>query len=225
MAAPRKYPDELRDRSQRLVAEAMTEDSLLSLNAAVKRVGQRVGVNPDTLRGWVKQHHIDADVRPGTMSSDSTRIKQLEGQVRELKRANEILLAARRRSRTSDRYSRPRTGHAWTNIGHIARWIHLGSGRRTSRPPTWPTTGTAQSYACGPAVTKSPCPTGAPQIKPGMSRLVRPWRSPVRSCSTGLGNTSILPVRALRPSNPRCPTTGIRSGMGRLDRSRRGTGR
>ena len=51
MPAPRKYPNELRERVQRMVAEAMTEDSSLSLDAAVKRIGPRVGIVPDTLRG------------------------------------------------------------------------------------------------------------------------------------------------------------------------------
>ena len=94
MPAPRKYPPELRERAMRLVVEARREDSELSLNAAVIRVGQRVGVNADTLRGWCKQAAIDAGERPGTTTSDAARIKQLEAENRELKRANEILLAA-----------------------------------------------------------------------------------------------------------------------------------
>ena len=48
MPAPRKYPPELRERAMRLVAEARKEDPELSLNATVVRIGQRVGVNPDT---------------------------------------------------------------------------------------------------------------------------------------------------------------------------------
>ncbi|MGN6686447.1 MAG: transposase [Actinomycetales bacterium] len=71
----------------------MEQDPELSLNAAVKRVGERVGVVPDTLRGWCKQAAIDAGQRPGTTSSDAKRIKDLEHEVRELKRPNEILLA------------------------------------------------------------------------------------------------------------------------------------
>ena len=94
MPAPRKYPPELRERSIRLVQEAMKEDSSLSMNQAVIRIGQRVGVNPDTLRGWVKQTRIDAGQAPGTTSGDAAKIKQLEAEVRELKRANEILMAA-----------------------------------------------------------------------------------------------------------------------------------
>ncbi len=78
----------------RLVQEARKEDPELSVNQAVIRIGQRVGVNPDTLRGWVKQAQIDAGERPGTTTDDALRIKQLEAEVRELKRANEILLAA-----------------------------------------------------------------------------------------------------------------------------------
>ena len=94
MPAPRKYPQELRDRAQRLVAEAREQDPELSLHQAVKRIGERVGVNPDTLRGWCKQAAIDRGERPGTTTSDAKRIKDLEHEVRELKRANEILLAA-----------------------------------------------------------------------------------------------------------------------------------
>ncbi|WP_268802405.1 transposase [Agrococcus casei] len=94
MPALRKYPPELRERAMRLVQEARKEDPELSVNQAVIRIGQRVGVNPDTLRGWVKQSQIDAGERPGTTTDDASRIKQLEAEVRELKRANEILLAA-----------------------------------------------------------------------------------------------------------------------------------
>lgn len=94
MPALRKYPQELRERAMRLVQEARKEDPELSVNQAVIRIGQRVGVNPDTLRGWVKQAQIDAGERVGTTTTDAVRIKALEAENRELKRANEILLAA-----------------------------------------------------------------------------------------------------------------------------------
>lgn len=94
MPAPKKYPQELRERAMRLVQEARKEDPELSLNAAVVRIGQRTGVNADTLRGWMKQASIDAGERAGVTTSDAKRIKDLESEVRELKRANEILLAA-----------------------------------------------------------------------------------------------------------------------------------
>jgi transposase-like protein len=77
-----------------LVAEARSEEPGLSLYQAVLRIGPRVGVNPDTLRGWVKQARIDQGEIPGRSSDDASRMRELEREVRELKRANEILLAA-----------------------------------------------------------------------------------------------------------------------------------
>lgn len=94
MPAPRKYPEELRERAKRLVVEAQEQEPGLSMNQAVLRIGPRVGVNPDTLRGWCKQAAIDSGRRPGVTTQDAARIKELEREVRELKRANEILLAA-----------------------------------------------------------------------------------------------------------------------------------
>ena len=70
------------------------QDAKLSLNAAVQRIAPRVGIVPDTLRGWCKQAEIDTGRRPGTTTSETARIRELEREVKELKRANEILLAA-----------------------------------------------------------------------------------------------------------------------------------
>lgn len=78
----------------KLVQEAREQDRELSLNAAVVRIGPRVGVRPDTLRGWCKQADIDSGRRPGTTTSEGQRIRELEREIRELGRANEILLAA-----------------------------------------------------------------------------------------------------------------------------------
>ena len=94
MSTPRKYPPELKERAIRLVLEARKADETLTLNAVVARIATRVGVNKDTLYGWCKQSAIDRGERPGTTSADARRIKELESEVRELKRANEILLAA-----------------------------------------------------------------------------------------------------------------------------------
>ncbi len=94
MPAPRKYPQELRERAVRLVAEAREQEPELSLNQAVVRIGPRVGVNKDTLRGWCKQSEIDGGRRSGTTSSEAAELKALRQEVKELKRANEILLAA-----------------------------------------------------------------------------------------------------------------------------------
>lgn len=94
MPAPRKYPKELRDRAIRLVLEARQEDPGLSLNAAVVRIAPRVGINKDTLRGWTKQAEIDTGRRPGVTTSEAAELVELRQQVKELKRANDILLAA-----------------------------------------------------------------------------------------------------------------------------------
>jgi transposase len=94
MPAPRKYPAELRERAVRLVLEAREQEPELSLNAAVVRIGERVGINKDTLRGWCRQTEIDVGRRPGITTDERARIRQLEREVHELKRANEILLAA-----------------------------------------------------------------------------------------------------------------------------------
>jgi len=64
------------------------------LNAAVQRIGQCSGIVPDTLRGWCNQADIDAGRRSGTTTDEVKAIKELQAEVRELKRANEILLAA-----------------------------------------------------------------------------------------------------------------------------------
>jgi transposase-like protein len=94
MPAPRKYPQELRERASRLLVEAREQDPELSVNAAVVRIGSRIGVNTDTLRGWVKHADSDAGRRVGTTTDDAKKITELEAEVKELKRANEILLAA-----------------------------------------------------------------------------------------------------------------------------------
>jgi transposase-like protein len=94
MPAPRKYPAELRERAVRLVLEAREQDANMTLNAAVQRIGPRVGVVPDTLRTWARQAEVDSGRRVGTTTSESAELKALRHEVKELKRANEILLAA-----------------------------------------------------------------------------------------------------------------------------------
>ena len=98
MPAPRKYSNELRERAKRLVAEAACRRGLRArAGTVVERGGaayRPACVNPDTLRGWCTQADIDAGRRPGITTGDAATIKQLEAEVRELKRANEILSAA-----------------------------------------------------------------------------------------------------------------------------------
>jgi transposase-like protein len=94
MPSGKKYPAEIHERAVRLVREAMAEEPSVSLSATVARIGQRVGVSPDTLRTWVRQDQVDQGERPGVTTADAARVKELEREVKELKRANEILLAA-----------------------------------------------------------------------------------------------------------------------------------
>jgi transposase len=61
--APRKYPDELRERSVRFACDLVESPEKLSVNAACRRVGEQLGIQPDTLRNWVKQARVDADDR------------------------------------------------------------------------------------------------------------------------------------------------------------------
>ena len=60
----------------------------------MRRVGDELGVNPETLRGWVRQARIDAGDRPGTTTEEARRTGELEKEVRELRRANAILRSA-----------------------------------------------------------------------------------------------------------------------------------
>ena len=89
MAAPRKYPDELRERATRLAVELRSDPS--TKQGAIARVAEQLGMHPETLRNWVRQAEIDGGVRPGTTSVEAERITQLEREVRELRRTNEIL--------------------------------------------------------------------------------------------------------------------------------------
>jgi transposase len=60
----------------------------------VARIAKQLGVGVESPRGWLKQADIDAGSRPGTSSADSARIAELEREVRDLRRANDILKAA-----------------------------------------------------------------------------------------------------------------------------------
>lgn len=75
-----------------LVADVAEEAG--SVTAACRRIGEQLGINSDTLRGWVKQSDVDAGRRPGVTTADAARIRQLERDNAELRRANAILRTA-----------------------------------------------------------------------------------------------------------------------------------
>jgi len=92
MAAPRKYPEELRERAVRMALDLRRDPATRS--GALRRVGDQLGINPETLRNWVTQAEVDAGERAGTTSDEARRVVELEREVRELRRANEILKTA-----------------------------------------------------------------------------------------------------------------------------------
>jgi transposase len=87
-----KYSPEVRERAVRMVQEHRGEYP--SLWAAVESIAAKIGCAPHTLLEWVKKHQIDTGLRDGVTSEDRDRIKALEREVRELRRANEILKLA-----------------------------------------------------------------------------------------------------------------------------------
>jgi len=92
MVAPRKYPDELRERAIRLALDARKDPA--SRTGACTRIGEQLGINSETLRGWVAQAEVDTGSRAGTSTSDAQRIAELERENRELRRSNSILRSA-----------------------------------------------------------------------------------------------------------------------------------
>jgi transposase len=86
------YSPEVRERAVRLVLTSEHEHK--SRWAAITSVATKIGCTPETLRSWVNKMEVDAGKRPGTTSEEAARLKELERENRELKRANEILRKA-----------------------------------------------------------------------------------------------------------------------------------
>jgi len=87
-----KLSSEVKERAVRLVQEHRGEYP--SLWAAVESVAPKIGCNPATLLEWIKRSQIDHGTRPGIPTEERERIKALERENRELRRANEILKTA-----------------------------------------------------------------------------------------------------------------------------------
>jgi transposase len=87
-----RHPRELRERAIRMVEETIRETG--ERHGVVTRVAVQLGLGSETLRHWVKQAEVDSGQRPGTTTEERQRIAELEREVRELRRANEILKAA-----------------------------------------------------------------------------------------------------------------------------------
>ena len=87
-----RYTPEIRERAVRLVQEAQKDHS--SQWAAIQSVAGKIGCTNETLRRWVRQDERDSGLRAGVTTDERDRLKQLERENRELKRANEIFRKA-----------------------------------------------------------------------------------------------------------------------------------
>jgi transposase len=88
----RRYPPELRERAIRMVLETIEQTG--ERFGVITRVARQLGVGSESLRTWVRQAEVDGGRRPGVTTEERRRIAELEREVRELRRANEILKAA-----------------------------------------------------------------------------------------------------------------------------------
>ena len=84
MPTPNKYPRELRDRAVRMVAE-------INEPGAIRRVAEKLGVNTETVRYWVREAPSDKGGKAGVTSEQLAELKELRKEVSELRRANAIL--------------------------------------------------------------------------------------------------------------------------------------
>jgi transposase-like protein len=92
MNTSKRYSPEIRERAVRMVLEQQTEHS--SQWATIQSIASKLGCTSETLRRWVRQAERDQGIRNGMTSDDRERLKKLERENRELKRANEILRKA-----------------------------------------------------------------------------------------------------------------------------------
>jgi transposase len=92
MGKPSRFSPEVRERAVRLVREHEGEHG--SEWASIRSIAEKIGCTPETLRKWVRQTERDQGLRPGLSTDERQRLKDLERENRELKRANEILRKA-----------------------------------------------------------------------------------------------------------------------------------
>lgn len=93
MARSSKYPEELRERAVRMVAEVRPEYP--SQWAAITEVASKLGIGtPETVRTWIRRAEVDGGSRPGVTTEQAAEVARLKRENAELRRANEILKAA-----------------------------------------------------------------------------------------------------------------------------------
>lgn len=94
MTRTRKYPEQIRREAVRLVRAHTQRDEYDSEWAAITSVASKFGAVPQTVHGWLRRADVDEGVVGGVSSDERQRIKDLQRENRELRRANEILKAA-----------------------------------------------------------------------------------------------------------------------------------
>ena len=87
-----RFSPELRERAVRLVRDQQHDHG--SQWAAIQAIASKIGCSAETLRNWVRREERDTGKRPGPTTTEVQRMKELERENRELKRANEILRKA-----------------------------------------------------------------------------------------------------------------------------------
>ena len=87
-----KFSPEVRERAVRLVNECRQDHP--SQWAAIESIAVKIGCSSQTLHSWVRRHETDTGQRPGVTTTEAQRVKELEREVKELRRANEILKLA-----------------------------------------------------------------------------------------------------------------------------------
>ena len=92
MGRKSRYSPEVRERAVRMVLEHEHQHD--SKWSAMKSIAEKMGCSAETLRNWVLRHEQDTGSRPGPTTDEKKRVQELEREVRELKRANEILRLA-----------------------------------------------------------------------------------------------------------------------------------
>ncbi len=92
MSKSNRFSPEVRERAVRMVQEHRGEYP--SLWATIESIAGKIGCSPPTLHEWVKRHEVDSGLRDGVTTEERERIKALEREVKELRKANEILKLA-----------------------------------------------------------------------------------------------------------------------------------
>jgi transposase len=88
----RRYPPEIKERAVRMVQETIERNP--TDQGVVSRIARQLGIGPESLRHWVQQAEVDRGTRAGLTTEERIRMRELERENKELRRANEILKSA-----------------------------------------------------------------------------------------------------------------------------------